>query len=149
VWYNADLETAEGLPLSGDATSLAPTGRSTTQPLAGVPNNTHALGFRLVHDEVRDLTSVIVLIDSTRAKGISFGQLADYVGLIGMAELRLDAKVGEAPTILRLFSASGTAPPQGLTPWDRSFLKALYHTEQTDVMQLSEIKISIVRDVGP
>lgn len=148
VWYNADLETAEGLPLTGDATSLAPTGRSTVQPLAGVPNNTHALGFRLAHDEVRDLTSVIVLIDSTRAKGISFGQLADYVALIGMAELRLDAKVGEAPTILRLFSASGT-PPAGLTPWDQSFLKALYHTEQTDKMQLSEIKISIVRDVAP
>jgi hypothetical protein len=35
-----------------------------------------------------------------------------------------------------------------LTPWDQSFLKALYHTEQTDKMQLSEIKISIVRDVA-
>jgi hypothetical protein len=147
VWYNADLETAEGLPLIGDATSLAPTGRSTAQPLAGVPNNTHALGFRLSHDEVRELTSVIVLIDSNRAKGISFGQLADYVALIGMAELRPDAKVGDAPTILRLFSASAT-PPAGLTPWDQSFLKALYHTEQTDKMQLSEIKISIVRDVA-
>jgi hypothetical protein len=149
VWYNANLETAEGLPLSGDATYLAPTGRSTAQPLGGVPNNTHALGFRLAHDEVRDLTSVIVLIDSSRSKGISFGQLADYVALIGMAELRLDAKVGEAPTILRLFSTSAGAPPPGLTAWDQSFLKALYHTEQSDTMQLSEIKISIVRDVAP
>jgi hypothetical protein len=148
VWYNANLDTAEGLPLTGDGTSFAPM-RSTAQPLAGVPNNTHALGFRLSHDEVRDLTSVIVLIDSNRAQGISFGQLADYVGLIGMAELRLDAEVGEAPSILRLFSASGKAPPAGLTHWDQSFLKALYRTEQTDVMQLSEIKIAIVRDIVP
>jgi hypothetical protein len=149
VWYNADLETAEGLPLSGDATALAPTGRSTAQPLGGVPNNTHAMGFRLAHDEVRDLTSVIVLIDSGRAKGISFGQLADYVALMGLAELRPDANVGEAPTILRLFSASPKPPLPGLSPWDESFLKALYHTEQTDKMQLSEIKIAIVKDVLP
>jgi hypothetical protein len=147
VWYNANLETAEGLPLTGNGNSLAPM-RSTAQPLKDVPTNSHALGFRLAHDDVRDLTSVIVLIDTERAKGISFGQLADYVALIGLAELRLDAAVGDAPTILNLFGGSGKAPP-GLSPWDESFLKALYHTEQADTMQLSEIKISIVRDVAP
>ncbi len=149
VWYNADLDTAEGLPL----TAYNGTTGVTTAPdmgggvLGGVPNNPQALGFRLKHDEVRDLASVIVLIDSRRAKGVSFGQLADYVALIGLAELRLDANVGDAITILHLFSASGKAPPPGLSPWDQYFLKALYHTEQSDVMQLSEIKISIVRDV--
>ena len=64
-----------------------------------------------------------------------------------MAELRLDANLGDAPTILQLFSASQRRP--GLTSWDQSFLKALYHTDQTDKMQLSEIKISIVRDIAP
>jgi hypothetical protein len=71
------------------------------------------------------------------------------VALIGFAELRPDAAVGDAPTVLHLFSASGQAPPAGLSPWDRSFLKALYDSEQADTMQLSEIKISIVRDVAP
>ena len=147
VWYNADLDTAEGLPLSGDSTVMSPSGQKEVgSPLDGVPNNTHALGFRLSHDEVRDLSSVIVLIDSRRARGVSFGQLADYVSLIGLAELHLDANVGDAPTVLQLFSA-GKTPPPGLSNWDESFLKALYHTEQTDKMQLSEIKISIVRDV--
>ncbi|MGC1520950.1 MAG: hypothetical protein WA803_05365 [Steroidobacteraceae bacterium] len=148
VWYNADLNTADGLPLTGyDGTAGAPAAPAMGGGvLQGVPNNDHALGFRLKRDEVRDLSSVIVLIDSRRARGVSFGQLADYVALIGLAELRLDANVGEAPTILHLFSESDKAPP-GLSPWDEYFLKALYHTEQTDVMQLSEIKISIVRDV--
>jgi hypothetical protein len=146
VWYNANLQTAEGLPLIGDATSMVPTGRSTNYPLENVPNNTHAMGFRLAHDEVRDLISVIVLIDSGRAKGVSFGQLADYVALIGLAELRLDANLGGAPTILRLFGQSAQAPPPGLSSWDQSFLNALYHTEQTDKMQLSEIKIEVARD---
>jgi hypothetical protein len=151
VWYNADLGTADGLPLTAhdgsDSGSVAMGPTMGGGPLQGVPANDHALGFRLKHDEVRGLSSVIVLIDSRRARGVSFGQLADYVGLIGLAELRLDANVGEAPTILRLFSTSGKAPPPGLSPWDQYFLKALYHTEQSDVMQLSEIKISIVRDV--
>ena len=150
VWYNANL-SAEGLPLTPNggsgfaAGAMGPTMGG--GPLGGVPTNEHALGFRLKHDEVRDLSSVIVLIDSRRAKGVSFGQLADYVALIGLAELRPDADVGNAPTILHLFPASGKAPPAGLSPWDQAFLKALYHTEQSDVMQLSEIKISIVRDV--
>lgn len=149
VWYNADLDTSDGLPLTAnDGTAQVATGPAMGGgPLAGVPTNDHALGFRLKHDEVRGLSSVIVLIDSRRARGVSFGQLADYVGLIGLAELRLEANVGDAPTILQLFSASGKAPPPGLSPWDQYFLKALYHTEQSDVMQLSEIKISIVRDV--
>lgn len=148
VWYNADLSTAEGLPLTAhDGTAAVATGTDMGGGvLQGVPANDHALGFRLKHDEVRGLSSVIVLVDSRRARGVSFGQLADYVALIGLAELRLDAKVGEAPTILHLFSESDKAPP-GLSPWDQYFLKALYHTEQSDVMQLSEIKISIVRDV--
>jgi hypothetical protein len=149
VWYNADLGTADGLPLTAnDGSAQVATGPTMGGgPLSGVPTNEHALGFRLKHDEVRGLSSVIVLVDSRRARGVSFGQLADYVALIGLAELRLDANVGEAPTILHLFSASGRAPPAGLSPWDQYFLKALYHTEQSDVMQLSEIKISIVRDV--
>jgi hypothetical protein len=151
VWYNADLNTADGLPLTAhdglDSASVAMGPTMGGGPLAGVPANDHALGFRLKHDEVRGLSSAIVLIDSRRARGVSFGQLADYVALIGLAELRLDANVGDATTILQLFSASGKAPPAGLSPWDQYFLKALYHTEQSDVMQLSEIKISIVRDV--
>ena len=151
VWYNADLNTAHGLPLTAhDGSDFGSVAMGPTMgggPLDGVPANDHALGFRLEHDEVRGLSSAIVVVDSRRARGVSFGQLADYVALIGLAELRLDADVGDATTILQLFSGSGKEPPAGLSPWDQSFLKALYHTEQSDVMQLSEIKISIVRDV--
>ncbi len=149
VWYNADLNTSEGLPLAayGGPAQVATGPATGGGPLGGVPNNEHALGFRLKHDEVRGLSSVIVLIDSRRARGVSFGQLADYVALIGLAELRLDANVGDAPTILQLFSTAAKTPPPGLSSWDQSFLKALYRTEQSDTMQLSEIKISIVRDV--
>jgi hypothetical protein len=148
VWYNAHLDTAEGTPLSADMPGLTQSGPSTVPVFAGVPNNTHALGFRLARDEVRDLSSVIVMVDSRRAKGVNFGQLADYVAMAGLAELRLDADVGDAPTILHLFSASGKPPP-GLSAWDRAYLKALYHTEQADMTQVAEIRTSMIRDVAP
>ena len=69
--------------------------------------------------------------------------------MAGLAKLRLDANVGEAPTILQLFSSSARRCRQSLSPWDASFLKALYHTDQTDRTQLSEIKIAVLQDVAP
>jgi hypothetical protein len=151
VWYNADLDAADGVPLRADSAALSQSGNSTgsQSAFAGIPNNTRASGFRLAHDEVRDLSSVIVMVDSRSARGISFGQLADYVAMAGLAQLRLDANVGTAPTILHLFTDSGNAASPGLSPWDEAFLKALYHTEQSDKMQLSEIKLSILNDVAP
>jgi hypothetical protein len=151
VWYNADLDAADGVPLSADSPAMSVSGTTTgsTSAFAGIPNNTRALGFRLAHDEVRDLSSVIVLVDSRSARGISFGQLADYVAIAGLAQIRLDANVGTAPTILHLFTGSANSASPGLSPWDAAFLKALYHTEQSDKMQLSEIKLSILHDVAP
>ena len=49
------------------------------------------MGFRLTRDEVRDLTSVVVLHDARRLKGVTFGQLSAYIAMVGLAEIRLDA----------------------------------------------------------
>ncbi|MEP6546687.1 MAG: hypothetical protein ABJD53_04420 [Gammaproteobacteria bacterium] len=150
VWYNANLAASDGTPLTLDVPGLTAGGLSTgsSSALSGVPNNTHALGFRLKRDEVRELSSVIVTIDSRRARGVSFGQLADYIALAGLAEVRLDAAVGNLPTIFNLFSAGGKDSPPALSAWDQAFLKALYHSDPTDKTQLSAIKGSVVRDVA-
>jgi len=137
VWYNARLEAADGSPLSefGGVSG-------------GIPENTHALGFRLAFDDVRDLTSVMVIVDSRRARGVSFDQLAGYVAMVGLAEIRPNADLGATPTILKLFTSAGTAPTEGLSSWDHAYLKALYHTDQTDKMQLAEIRTSMLRDIA-
>lgn len=139
AWYNATLYTSEGAPLD-----VWPDG-----PLRGQLRNLQARGFRLTRDEVRDLTSVIVLIDARSLKGVTFGQVAAYVAMIGLAEVRLDANMGDAPSILQLFKASRHIPAPGLSPWDQAFLKALYHTRHADPDQLGEIKISVVKDLAP
>jgi hypothetical protein len=138
VWYNANLIAADGSPLF-----------NYEDVSGGIPENRRAEGYRLSYDEVAEISSALVLVDARRAKGVNYGQLADYIAMVGLAELRLDADMGDALTVLSLFSAPGKAPSLGLSAWDQAFLKALYHTDQRDKMQLAEIKTSVVRDVAP
>jgi hypothetical protein len=135
VWYNAELFNDEGRPI-------------VINWQTGLPI-TPSSGYQFRWSEMPGLVSVVILVDSRRAADVSFGQMADYLAMAGLAKVRLDANVGDAPTILQLFSSSGKAPPTGLSPWDESFLKALYHTDQTDRLQLSQVKIAVVHDVAP
>ena len=71
---------------------------------------------------------VTVIVDQTRLLGVSRGQLADYVALVGLTEVRPAAHLGDAPTILKLFAGMLQAAPAGLTDWDQAFLKSVYST---------------------
>jgi hypothetical protein len=134
VWYNAYVGTRDALPLPPDR--------------RGVPADRQAEASRLVWNDVRSLGSVIVVVDSQRVKGLKFGQLADYIGMVGLTEIDLDADLGNAPTLLRLFSASPEPAPAGLTHWDQAFLKALYSSDQSSKLQGSQIALRMVRAVA-
>ena len=131
VWYNAELYDDYGLRLKGDASGSTPS--------------------RIAFSSMRDLTSLIMIVDTQRVResGVTFGQLAAYIAMVGLAELRSDPKIGTAPTILNLFSKSEKQPPSGLSSWDQAYLKALYHTSHKDIMQLAEIKTSVIEDLAP
>jgi hypothetical protein len=132
VWYNTDFYKLDGTPL-GNAD-----GRT----------NQSARATRIEINNYRALSSVVAIVDSRRMKDVSFGQVAAYVGLVGLAQIRPGANVAEAPTILNLFAGAGKKPP-GLTAWDESFLKAVYETRITDRAQLAAIKTAMVQDVAP
>ena len=135
VWYNTTLFTGNGLPcrvILNDALPYCEQDAETAQVRIAA---------------LRDFFSVIIVVDANKIKGISMGQLAGYIGMIGLAEIRIDAKLGDAPTILRLFSDPANAPPLGLSSWDEAYLKALYHTQHEDRTQLLAIKTSIVKDI--
>jgi hypothetical protein len=100
-------------------------------------------------NSLRDLTSVIVLVDARQIKEISMGQLAAYIAMVGLAEIRIDAKLGEAPTILHLFTDSANAPSLGMSTWDVAYLRALYHTEHEDKTQLLALKAAMLKDIVP
>jgi hypothetical protein len=80
------------------------------------------------HSPAIGLSQVIVVVDMRQMNGVDIGQLADYVSMIGLAQIRLDA-LPAGPSILTLVENEKDAP-EGLSAWDRALLYALYHTPQ-------------------
>ena len=140
VWYNAELYNQDGTPLGNE---------DDCQSTILCRTNLRATATRIGFSETRDLSSALIMVDGPRARGVSFGQLASYIAMIGLAEIRAGADVTDAPTILHLFSRPENERPAGLSTWDESFLKALYHTDQTDKQQLAEIKTTMVEGLVP
>jgi hypothetical protein len=142
AFYNASLVNSDGTVLGGGQAQGNGIGNE-----AGW--NLRAEATRIQFNDVRNLASVIVIIDGPRAKGVSFGQLAAYVAMIGLAEIRLDARAGDAPSsILQLFASSGKEAPPGLSAWDEAFLRALYHLEHLDQHQLARVKTAMVGEIA-
>jgi hypothetical protein len=133
VWYNTEFYELDGTPLGNFVE-----GR---QDLS-------ARATRIEINSYRALSSAIAIVDARRLKDVSYGQIAAYAAMVGLVQMRPQANVGDAPTILNLFSGAAKAPP-GLTVWDESFLKAVYATRITDKAQIAAIKTAMVQDVAP
>ena len=93
----------------------------------------------LHHGAVQELTSVIIVVDGRQTTKINMGQLADYIAMIGLAQIRVQADTGTAPSILHLFQGSDPQP-LGLSPWDEAFLHSLYTTDQSSVLEVTIIE---------
>ena len=144
VWYNVALYNADGTPCDYGSILQGSVLQAFSDPVLICEG-----GGLIQWGAVRDLSSVIVLIDTGRTKGITFEQLAAYIAMVGLAEIRTDARLGDAPTILRLFSDSAHAPAPSLTTWDAAYLKALYHTDHEDRTQVLKIGHSMVKEIVP
>lgn len=72
----------------------------------------------------QDIAAVLMVIDSSAALGKNLDQIADYAAFRSLADLRSPAPVTSEPTILTLFK--GETAPNGLTAYDRAYLKGLY-----------------------
>jgi hypothetical protein len=132
AWYNVEIYNDDGTPLNYLDTTPG-------LGLQGARKNVHPMPSRISFEDVRDLSSVIVLIDASRATGVSYGQLAAYVAMVGLAEIKIDATASSAPSILQLFSDIAKPAPTGLTEWDEAFLKGLYQSNHVDQQQILAI----------
>jgi hypothetical protein len=136
VWYNTAFYNGDGIPC-----------KAYDGGIQACEQDAQIAQVRLA--AVRDFSSVIVLVDARQTKGINIGQLAAYIAMVGLAEIRVNPKLGDAPTILRLFTDSTNAPPLGLSTWDEAYLNALYHTQHDDRTQLLALKASMLKEVAP
>jgi hypothetical protein len=131
VWYNTEIYQIDGTPLGTNEGRAGQSARAT----------------HLESNNYRALSSVMAVVDTRLMKGVSFGQVAAYVAMVGLVQLHVKANVSEAPSILNLFN-SGAKAPLSLTAWDESFLKAAYLARVTDKQALAEIKTMMVGDVA-
>lgn len=147
VWYNSFLGTSSsGARLSPDLFAQLLQGPE-YQGLQGTPSS-ESDGSRLEYSAVQSISSVIIVVDKNRMTGINLRQIADYVAMIGLAEVRVDADTGSIPTILDLFR--DTRPlPEGLSAWDEAYLASLYDTTQASIVQVSQMKKSVLNQIAP
>jgi hypothetical protein len=101
----------------------------------------------LTYGDVRSISYAIVVADSNKLKHLKLGQLAGYVSLVGLVDIQSDTDGGGAPTILRLFREPNA--PEGMTPWDQALLYSLYNTSQSDKLQMTDMELTMVKQVTP
>jgi len=144
VWYNAGITGGDNGVLLGDLLALStdPGGGFVDYPVFKGPST---LGSRTTLTVVRNITSAIVVVDPAQVSKLNIGQLVDYIGLVGLAEINLDKDLGEAPTILKVFAASETTPPPEMTVWDKAMLQSLYTTPQRSRVQLSQMQTATLK----
>ncbi|MGH8137166.1 MAG: hypothetical protein ACREVV_03070 [Steroidobacteraceae bacterium] len=143
VWYNTELIGMRGNALQ----AMTLPGQNTSQP-----TNSSAEDSRIVLSDVLRFDSVIVVVDVGRTKNIKLGQLADYIAMVGLARIHLDADFTAKPTILKIFATPSVEPreaaPWSITDWDLDFLKALYTTQQNSRLQRAAIADKMLRDIA-
>ncbi|MGH8336069.1 MAG: hypothetical protein ACRETL_04435 [Gammaproteobacteria bacterium] len=106
------------------------------------------LGSRIVSlSTSSDVSSAIIVVDGRHMKNANLGQVADYIALIGLADVRLESDSIPVPSILELFG-HGTSP-QGLTRWDRALLYSLYNTSHRSRLEVPEMEVTMVHRIMP
>jgi hypothetical protein len=161
TWYDTVEMTPEGLPMLNEGFPGISVMNAVVQggSVVEVPvrpddpqvalTNPWSQASHLVLNVVWSFKKIYVIVDPTKFKGVKLGQLADYVALAGLTQIKLDPHLDNAPTILTLFDKDPETASAGLTDWDQAFLKSVYSTEQKSVVARSLIANDMFRTLAP
>lgn len=70
------------------------------------------------------LARAIIIVDIDQVQGVPFDQLGDYLAMIVLSQVDPESDLSQFETVLNTF---GDPPAtDGLTAWDRSYLRTLY-----------------------
>lgn len=131
VWYNIDWGRKSG-----------------TRNGHFIPSNARAESSAFVANPVFDFLSVFAIIDTHRTQHTALDRLSDYLAMAGLTNVDLDADLGDAPSILRLFAPDTERQPPSLSRWDTAFLKALYQSDQTSRARRFDVEQRVMHDLS-
>jgi hypothetical protein len=141
AWHVRDLSGLSGESLSRERvdTVWGPMGAEDRVRRPTPYDESRIFSFDVPGSRVRfvaqpSFASAIILVELEALQGVTTTQLADYAALRAFARTDPEHVRGLGiPTILKLFDDGdgGRELPPGLTPWDLSFLKALYQTSNS------------------
>lgn len=144
VWYDTESKCRH-VTASVPLTAKGPGPGSRIDDMSG--NMCSDADTRLSYAATNSVSFVYIVVDMNRVKDITTRQLADYVAMIGLAHVRLDADAGAAPTILRLFQ-DPRHPLEGMSAWDQALLRSLYTTDQSSTAQISDMEADVMQVVA-
>ncbi|HTB66005.1 MAG TPA: hypothetical protein VK727_07230 [Steroidobacteraceae bacterium] len=144
VWYNSAVESPDNFT---PAHGFPPFAQMTGQGLVGNVTTDWEKASRVTRTVVRAFTRVCIVVDKGHLQGVTLGQLAAYIAMVGLAQIKPDAQLSDAPTILRLFDGTPQGALPGMSDWDLAFIKSMYATEQTVAVQRGEIARGMLREI--
>jgi len=85
-------------------------------------------GSRLASSWREDITRVLMIVDTTQTRGVTYEALASYLVMGALAQLDPDPAAGRVDSITTLFADrdAGRSVPETLTAEDRAYLRGLY-----------------------
>jgi hypothetical protein len=121
-WHHTAPEASDGRPFSPAGFGIG----------GGVPGdvtyNNYARGSRIDEQSRVAITGAVVMVDINLVGKVSAAALSDYIALVGLSRMRMDAANRPSPSILQLFDPGGQAIA-GFSPQDELFIESLYRTK--------------------
>lgn len=76
-----------------------------------------------------DFSHAFLVVDVSRIEVSLVPLLPDYVAMVALSQINLEAELPEVPTVLNIFTENAERP-SGLTDWDHGYLRGLYSAKR-------------------
>lgn len=142
VWHNVKPFTRDGIPIDTTGQCMGAVGAQ----------NEFSVSYQYLPSSIERYDVVafslaLVIVDTAYPKPVKLGQLVDFAALVGLADISLDADIGDTPSILRVFDQATEEQAPGLTRWDSAFLNSLYQSDQANKVQRLEMARKMSYDI--
>lgn len=126
-WHFTAPESADGKPFSPGPLGL---GASANGLPGEITYNNNARASRLDLPSRVGITGAVIVVDIDRIGAVSMAALTDYVALVALSRLRINARERPEGSIMALFDP-GAPRFDGLTDQDERFIEAMYGSPAT------------------